>query len=326
MPRKSIFKRNKKKVIKPVEETQEEPALQRSSGDASSLEINQDLYKDIASFGNQLADDGITINTKTTIDYSYPGTENVKSLEYEVKETKKPALKKERKTRRKRRTKAQIEEVKKEEPKKEEPKKDDIMAKLKALEAARQVEINPEPKKEEPKKVEPKKEEPKKDDIMAKLKALEAARQIVIKPEPKQPIKKAEVKIIEEVKTKTEEPKNEALLMDKRSYTFKIDVSNDSDTNTLFFYTSKDPTKKALKMEFNKKSRFLSTFENVNGRWCRSTRLTVKQKQFTIRFLNHFRNVRYQVTGNSQIGQRLQPENKGKIIRCEWTYNNLKMV
>ena len=52
MPRKSIFKRNKKKVINKEEENKEDLSLQRSSGDTSSLNINPELYKDINSFGN----------------------------------------------------------------------------------------------------------------------------------------------------------------------------------------------------------------------------------------------------------------------------------
>ena len=314
MPRKSIFKRNKKQIVKPVEEKKEEP--ERSSNDIYSLEINQDLYKDITNFGNQLADDGITINTDP----------NVYALDTKTVEPKKPALKKERKTRRKRKTKAEKEAEKKEEQQKKEQKKDDIMAKLKALEAARQIEINPEQvkKKLEPVKKPELKQQTKKDDIMSKLKALEASRQLNIKPIAK-PQPKPQPKIIEEVKPKQESLK-EALLMERRTYTFKIDTNDDTQTTVLYFYTAKDPTKKAIKMEYNNRSNYFCTFENSEGKWRRSTRLKLKEDKFTIRFVNQFGKLRYQVTGHSQVGHRLCLDNLAKIIRCDWTMKNIKLI
>jgi len=389
MPRKSIFRRTKKKVDTQEEQT-EETSLQRSSVDSSSLTIGAE----IKSFNNTLSDDG------TTLDISAADFATIEL----PKETVKPALKKERKTRRrKRKTKGIVQfqklnellyklqkvdatdiatkfadelekleisqEAKKfinmivekiqkgeeivddlldsatekilksgkivdlvtpmindfikkiKETKTEITQKDDIFAKLRELEASRNVIIIPEQIKEEPKPA-PKKKE-KKDDIMAKLKELELARNKEIKPVAKvQPKPKPVIKEMKApIKPIAKAESNEKILLNNKTYNIKIKLQKDDNNNVILNLLNDNDSDIPLHIKINTRKKELSVHEMADGKWSRITKGKLKNDNINIKLRFDRSNIHMQVVGIFQ--QNIKRQKNTLINKCLWTMKNI---
>lgn len=332
MPRKSIFRRNKNKVEKP-EETPEEPAslLKRSSG-ATTLEINDELYNEINSFGNALANDGSFQLDNNVVDAS--------AFAYQPnEELLKPALKKkERKPRKKRGRKSKAQkaaekaalEAAKCEPV-DEPAKEDIMAKLKAMEAERNAVIAPiaEALKPKPKLPTP---EPAKEDIMAKLKALEATRNVVIKPvEEKLPTKPTfhgkleKVAPIVVVKPKTlSKDVSEKMIMSGKDYNIRFNANNQTKQVTTLTFSNDSLDKDLFRVSYNNQKNEVVLHQHGRGKWNRITRLKLRNKDFKMKIKFAGTRIPYRIAGNTQCNVKRCDHTP--INKCTWTMDGLTIV
>ena len=383
MPRKSLFRRNKNKEEKKGEQETEDLSLKRSTQDPTSLNIDE-----IKNFNQNISEDGMTLEINAA-DFALPEPE-----------IKKPALKKERKSRRnKRRTKAfisaeqlqsvltkiadidvsdaldkfyvELEKLKlptkamdvikqaiskiKEgediidyvidntkkvafnitdfvsnvtpiienliDEIKNIPKEDDIMAKLAALEAERQVVITPEPVKEEP-KPEPVKEE-QKDDIMAKLAALEAARNIVVVNKPKstpQPVMKELTKEAPKPVARTES-ENEKLVLNGKTYNIKIKLQPDDNDVVVLNLLNDESSDVPLHIKIDRRKKELSLHEFANGKWARCTKQKLRKDDITIKVKIGKQVIPIQAQGMFQKNYR---RIKGGLInKMKWTMKNI---
>ena len=303
MPRKSLFKK-KNKVKKQDAEQQEETVttLDRTTEQVTS--INKDLYEEINSFGNTLINDGITMSVDMD-KYAY-GSITQEEVEYN------PEPKTEEKPKRRR---------KKEEAIVEEPSNDDIFAKLAALQQARDVVIEPEEKKVE----EPTKEEPKPDnsDIMKRLKELEAERSVGVMAPKKEQTKT----IVREEPTPevSNDDEKEKLILDKKTYVLKIDVTNETERFSHISLYGVNSGTEYIRFKFDKATGNFSINRVKDSKLTEQSRFKITDKKFELKFTNDRFNIQYQVKNVRSVLRRERSLSE-VLGKCAWTMNSVKMI
>jgi hypothetical protein len=198
---------------------------------------------------------------------------------------------------------------------KEEP-KDDIMSKLLALQQSREILIVPEENKVEENKEQKSVE---KIDIMERLKALESERKLDLEP------------IQTEVKTIISEPisiprsKKEKLIMNNKSYTFKINTTNEPERITKISIFGAETNTEFYRFSYDKHSCYVTASKFVKGRETPVKIHKVHNKEFQIKFTNGILQCPF-VIDKSQGRFRRGAGQKEILGKITWDMNSVIVI